>query len=60
MDKVFMDYDCYLQILSEKGSVDFFGRKPDIPTIQLADKKIVISTNSSSSRNFILSTQIII
>lgn len=34
-----------LQILSEKGSVDFFGRKPDIPTIQLADKKIVISTN---------------
>ena len=45
MDKVFMDYDCYLQLLSEKGSVDFFGRKPDIPIIQLADKKIVISTN---------------
>ena len=45
MDRVFMDYDYYLQLLSEKGSVDFFGRKPDIPTIQLADKKIVICTN---------------
>ena len=45
MDKVFMDYDYYLQLLSEKGSVDFFGRKTDIPTIQLADKKIVICTN---------------
>lgn len=38
-------YNCYLQLLSEKGSVDFFGRKPDIPIIQLSDKKIVISTN---------------
>ena len=45
MDRVFMDYDYYLQLLSEKGSVDFFGRKADIPTIQLADKKIVICTN---------------
>ena len=45
MDKVFMDYDYYLQLLSEKGSVDFFGRKTDVPTIQLADKKIVICTN---------------
>lgn len=45
MDRVFMDYDYYLQLLSEKGNVDFFGRKADIPTIQLADKKIVICTN---------------
>ena len=45
MDRVFMDYDCYLKLLSEKGNVDFFGRRADIPTIQLADKKIVISTN---------------
>lgn len=45
MDKVFMDYDLYLAQLKEKGSVDFFGKRPDIPTIQLADKKIVIATN---------------
>lgn len=45
MDKVFMDYDCYLKLLKEKGNVDFFGRKVDVPTIKLADKKIVISTN---------------
>lgn len=45
MDKVFMDYDQYLTQLAERGSVDFFGRRPDIPTIQLADKKIVIATN---------------
>lgn len=45
MDKVFMDYDEYLDILKEKGNVDFFGRRADVPTIQLADKKIVISTN---------------
>nr|WP_274956974.1 hypothetical protein [Millionella massiliensis] len=45
MDKVFMDYDQYLAQLTERGSVDFFGRRPDIPTIQLADKKIVIATN---------------
>lgn len=45
MDKVFMDYDQYLAQLAERGSVDFFGRRPDIPTIQLADKKIVIAAN---------------
>ncbi len=45
MDRVFMDYDEYLSILAEKGNVDFFGRRTDIPTIQLADKQIVISTN---------------
>jgi hypothetical protein len=45
MDRVFMDYEYYLQLLAEKGNVDFFGRKADIPTIQLADKKIVICTN---------------
>lgn len=45
MDKVFMAYDEYLTILEEKGNVDFFGRRPDIPTIQLEDKKIVVSTN---------------
>lgn len=45
MDKVFMAYDEYLAILEEKGNVDFFGRRPDIPTIQLEDKKIVVSTN---------------
>lgn len=45
MDKVFMDYQEYLTILNEKGSVDFFGRRPDIPTIKLADKTIVICTN---------------
>lgn len=45
MDKVFMDYDQYLAQLAERGSVDFFGRRPDIPTIQLADRKIVIAAN---------------
>lgn len=45
MDKVFMDYDEYLALLSQKGKVEFFGRHVDIPTIQLADKKIVVSTN---------------
>ena len=45
MDKVFMDYDQYLAQLAERGSVDFFGRKPDIPTMQLADRKIVIAAN---------------
>lgn len=51
MDKVFMDYDEYLTLLADKGSVDFFGRRPDIPTIQLADKKIVISTNWPTTVN---------
>jgi hypothetical protein len=45
MDRVFMDYEKYLELLNEKGVVDFFGRRADIPTIQLADKKIVIATN---------------
>lgn len=45
MNTVFLDYEEYLAKLKEKGSVDFFGKRPDIPTIQLADKKIVISTN---------------
>lgn len=45
MDKVFMDYDQYLAQLAERGSVDFFGRRADVPTLQLADKKIVIATN---------------
>ena len=45
MDTVFLDYDEYLDILTEKGSVNFFGRKVDVPTIQLADKKVVICTN---------------
>lgn len=45
MDKVFMDYDEYLRLLAERGNVDFFGRKVDVPTIQLADVRIVISTN---------------
>ena len=45
MDSVFLDYDEYLVKLSEKGVVGFFGNRPDVPTIQLADKKIVVSTN---------------
>ena len=45
MDTVFMDYEEYLVKLQEKGVVGFFGSKPDVPTIQLADKKILISTN---------------
>ena len=34
-----------LHTIGPTGSVDFFGRKPDIPTIQLADRKIVIAAN---------------
>lgn len=45
MDSVFLDYEEYLQKLAEKGEVGFFGRRPDVPTVQLADKKIVICTN---------------
>ena len=45
MDRVFMDYDEYLRLLAERGNVDFFGRKVDVPTIQLADVRIVIATN---------------
>ena len=45
MDSAFLDYDEYLVKLSEKGVVGFFGNRPDVPTIQLADKKIVVCTN---------------
>lgn len=45
MDAVFLDYQEYLIKLEEKGVVGFFGNRPDVPTIQLADKKIVVSTN---------------
>lgn len=51
MDKVFMCYDEYLAILKDKGAVDFFGRRADIPTIQLSDKKIVICTNWPTTVN---------
>lgn len=51
MDKVFMCYDEYLAILKDKGTVDFFGRRADIPTIQLSDKKIVICTNWPTTVN---------
>ena len=45
MDAVFLDYEEYLVKLKEKGVVGFFGKRPDVPTIQLADKKIVVCTN---------------
>ena len=45
MDTVFLDYDEYLAKLNEKGYVNFFGKRPDVPTIELADKKIVVCTN---------------
>ena len=45
MDAVFLDYEEYLAKLNEKGFVNFFGKRPDVPTIQLADKKIVVCTN---------------
>ena len=51
MDTIFMDYNEYLALLAEKGNVEFFGRRPDIPTIQLADKKIVIATNWPTTVN---------
>ena len=51
MDTVFMDYDEYLALLDKRGNVEFFGRRPDIPTVQLADKKIVISTNWPTTVN---------
>ena len=35
----------YLAKLNEKGFVNFFGKRTDVPTIQLADKKIVVGTN---------------
>lgn len=51
MDTVFMDYDEYLALFDKRGNVEFFGRRPDIPTVQLADKKIVISTNWPTTVN---------
>jgi hypothetical protein len=51
MDTIFLDYDEYLEILSEKGSVDHFGRRPDVPTIQLADKKVVITSKLPTTVN---------
>ena len=51
MDTIFMDYNEYLALLAEKGKVEFFGRRPDIPTVQLADKKIVVSTNWPTTVN---------
>lgn len=44
MDTVFLDYNEYLNILNEKGKVDFFGRRPDVPTIKLADKEVVLTS----------------
>ena len=44
MDTVFLDYNEYLNILNEKGQVDFFGRRPDVPTIKLADKEVVLTS----------------
>ena len=51
MDTVFLDYEEYLEILSEKGIVDHFGRRPDVPTIQLADKKVVITSKLPTTVN---------
>ena len=51
MDSVFLDYEEYLSILAEKGVVGFFGRRADVPTIQLADKKILICTNWPTTVN---------
>lgn len=44
MDTVFLDYNEYLNILNEKGKVDFFGRRHDVPTIKLADKEVVLTS----------------
>ena len=51
MDTVFLDYEEYLEILLEKGIVDHFGRRPDVPTIQLADKKVVITSKLPTTVN---------
>ena len=51
MDSVFLDYEKYLVKLEEKGHVDFFGKSPDVPTIQLADKKVVLCTNWPTTVN---------
>lgn len=45
MDSVFLDYEEYLIKLKERGTVGFFGSSPDVPTIQLADKKVVLCGN---------------
>ncbi len=45
MDSVFLDYEEYLTRLKERGKVEFFGSSPDVPTIQLADKKVVLCGN---------------
>ena len=45
MDSVFLDYEEYLTRLKERGKVEFFGNSPDVPTIQLADKKVVLCGN---------------
>ena len=45
MDSVFLDYEEYLIRLKERGKVEFFGSSPDVPTIQLADKKVVLCGN---------------
>jgi hypothetical protein len=45
MDSVFLDYEEYLVKLQEKGVVGFFGNSPDVPTIQLADKQVVLCGN---------------
>jgi hypothetical protein len=51
MDTIFLDYEEYLEILSEKGRVDHFGSHPDVPTIQLADKKVVITSKLPTTVN---------
>ena len=45
MDSVFLDYEEYLVKLKEKGVVGFFGKRTDVPTIKLADKRVVLCTN---------------
>ena len=51
MDSVFLDYDEYLVLLKERGVVGFFGNRVDVPTIQLADKKIIVCTNWPTTVN---------
>jgi hypothetical protein len=51
MDTIFLYYEEYLEILSEKGRVDHFGSHPDVLTIQLADKKVVITSKLPTTVN---------
>ena len=51
MDAVFLDYEEYLSLLAQKGVVGFFGRRVDVPTIQVADKKVVVCTNWPTTVN---------